>query len=145
FCTINIRRVLLNQERGILLKILTIFNELDINVEHVPSGIDSLSVIVRGSEFSLEDEMVLRDRLQIELGMNDIEVTRNLAVIMIVGEGMRDSVGVIARASHAIARENISIEVILSDYHEISCIFMMSKHEMNRAMHGLYSEFFLSG
>ncbi len=145
FCTINIRRVLLNQERGILLKILTIFNELDINVEHVPSGIDSLSIIVRGSEFSLEDEMVLRDRLQIELGMDDIEVTRNLAVIMIVGEGMRDSVGVIARASHAIARENISIEVILSDYHEISCIFMMSKHEMNRAMHGLYSEFFLSG
>ncbi|MDD4324159.1 MAG: aspartate kinase [Eubacteriales bacterium] len=142
FCTINIRRVLLNQERGILLRILTIFNELDINVEHVPSGIDSLSVIVRGTEFTLEDELVLRDRLQLELGMNDIEVTRNLAVIMIVGEGMRDTVGVIARAAAAIARENISIEVIMSDYHEISCIFMMSKYEMNRAMHGLYNEFF---
>lgn len=142
FCTINIRRVLLNQERGILLKILTVFNELDINVEHVPSGIDSLSVIVRGSEFSLEDELLLRNRLQIELGIDDLDVTRNLAIIMIVGEGMRDTVGVIARATNAIARENISIEVVLSDYHEISCIFMMSKYEMNRAMHGLYNEFF---
>ncbi len=142
FCTINIRRVLLNQERGILLKILTIFNELDINIEHVPTGIDSLSIIVRGTEFSLEDEVVLRGRLQVDLGMDDIEVTRNLAIVMIVGEGMRDTVGVIARATEAIARENISIEVILSDYHEISCIFMMSKYEMTRAMHGLYNEFF---
>ncbi|NLC39416.1 MAG: aspartate kinase, partial [Clostridiaceae bacterium] len=142
FCTINIRRVLLNQERGILLKILTIFNELDINIEHVPTGIDSLSIIVRGTEFSLEDEVVLRGRLQVDLGMDDIEVTRNLAIVMIVGEGMRDTVGVIARATEAIARENISIEVIMSDYHEISCIFMMSKYEMIRAMHGLYNEFF---
>ena len=61
---------------------------------------------------------------------------------MIVGEGMRDTVGVIARASEAIARESISIEVIMSDYHEISCIFMMSRYEMIRAMHGLYNEFF---
>lgn len=142
FCTINIRRVLLNQERGILLKILSIFNELDINIEHVPTGIDSLSIIVSQDEFSLEDELILRDRLNLDLGINDLEVMRNLAIIMIVGEGMRDSVGVIARASNAIAKENISIEVILSDYHEISCLFMMSKHEMNRALHGLYKEFF---
>ncbi|MFA6690483.1 MAG: ACT domain-containing protein, partial [Saccharofermentanales bacterium] len=92
--------------------------------------------------FSLEDELLLRNRLQIELGIDDLDVTRNLAIIMIVGEGMRDTVGVIARATNAIARENISIEVVLSDYHEISCIFMMSKYEMNRAMHGLYNEFF---
>lgn len=147
FCIVNLQRVLINREVGILAEILTVFAENKINVEHVPSGIDSLSIIVRGEQFSLEDEQIVRERLRTELGFENenIEVVRNLSVVMIVGEGMCDTVGVIARATHAIAEENISLEVILSDYHEISCLFIMSRYERSRAIHALYREFFEKG
>lgn len=145
FCTINIRRILINREIGILGKILMIFAELGINVHHVPTGIDSVSIVVKEEFFSLEQELVLRKRLQAELGLEQVTVVRQLSVVMLVGEGMRDTVGVMARATTALAREKISVEVVMLDYFEISMLFMMREYEKVRAVSALYREFFPPG
>lgn len=142
FCTINLRRVLINQEIGILSRILAIFAELDINVHHVPTGIDSVSVVVKEAHFPLEKELVLRHRLKAELAFDQVTVVRQLSVVMLVGEGMRDTIGVIAQASAALAREQISIEMVLLDYFEISMLFMMRRYEKKRAVTALYKSFF---
>ncbi|HZK42155.1 MAG TPA: hypothetical protein VFD14_04195, partial [Clostridia bacterium] len=55
----------------------------------------------------------------------------------------RDTIGVIARASAALAREQISIEMVLLDYFEISMLFMMRHYEKTRAVKALYKTFFL--
>ncbi|NLA82114.1 MAG: aspartate kinase [Clostridiaceae bacterium] len=143
FCTINLRRVLINQEVGILSRILAIFAQLGINVHHVPTGIDSVSIVVREDHFPLEQELVLRHRLKTELGFEEVTVVRQMSVVMLVGEGMRDTIGVIARASTALAKEKISIEMVLLDYFEISMLFMMRHYEKTRAVQALYKTFFL--
>lgn len=142
FCTINLRRVLINQEIGILSRILSIFSELGINVHHVPTGIDSVSVVVKEDHFPLERELVLRHRLNSELGFDQVTVVRQLSIVMLVGEGMRDTVGVMSRATTAMAKEQISIEMVLLDYFEISMLFMMRHYEKQRAVIALYREFF---
>ncbi len=143
FCSINLRRILINQEIGILAKILTIFSELGINVHHVPTGIDSVSVIVKEAYFPLEQELVLRHRLAAELELTQVTVVRQMSIVMLVGEGMRDTTGVMARASAALAKEKISIEVAMLDYFEIRMLFMMRQYEKLRAVSVLYNEFFL--
>ncbi len=142
FCSVNMRRVLINQEIGILSKILSVFADLGINVHHVPTGIDSVSIVVREEQFPLDLELVLRQRLKDELGLDQIIVVRQLSIIMLVGEGMRDTVGVMARATTAMAREQISVEMVLLDYFEISMLFMMRHYEKQRAVLALYREFF---
>ncbi len=87
--------------------------------------------------------MVLRHRLKTELGFEEVTVVRQMSVVMLVGEGMRDTIGVIARASTALAREKISIEMVLLDYFEISMLFMMRHYEKTRAVKALYKTFFL--
>lgn len=142
FCSVNMRRILINQEIGILSRILTIFAELGINVHHVPTGIDSVSIIVREDQLPLEIELALRQRLSRELNLHQVTVVRQLSIVMLVGEGIRDTVGVMARAATAMAREKISVEMVVLDYFEISVVFLMRHYEKQRAVSALYREFF---
>lgn len=141
FCSVNMRRILINQEIGILSRILTIFAELGINVHHVPTGIDSVSIIVREDQLPLEIELALRQRLSRELNLHQVTVVRQLSIVMLVGEGIRDTVGVMARATTAMAREKISVEMVVLDYFEISVVFLMRHYEKQRAVSALYREF----
>lgn len=145
FCSVNLRRILINQEVGILSKILTIFAELGINVHHVPTGIDSVSIVIREEQLPLEIELALRQRLDRELGLRQVTVVRQLSIIMLVGEGIRDTVGVMARAMTAMAKEQISVEMVILDYFEISMVFLMRHYERQRAVSALYREFFENG
>lgn len=142
FCSVNMRRILINREIGILSRILAIFAELGINVHHVPTGIDSVSIIVREEQLPLEIELALRQRLDRELNINQVNVVRQLSIITLVGEGMRDTVGVMARATTALASEQISVEMVVLDYFEISMSFLMRHYEKQRAVSALYREFF---
>ncbi len=144
FCSVNLRRILINQEIGILGKILAIFAELGINVHHVPSGIDSVSIIVREEQLPLEIELALRQRLSRELKLHQVTVVRQLSIVMLVGEGIRDTVGVMARATTAMAKEKISVEMVILDHFEISMLFLMRHYEKQRAVSALYCEFFES-
>ncbi|NLZ99454.1 MAG: aspartate kinase [Clostridiaceae bacterium] len=142
FVALSLRRVLINQEIGILHRILRFFVDESINVHHVPTGIDSVSIIVRDDALTLEKEQRIRERLEDELGISDVIVTRGLAIIIMVGEGIRDDVDVLAKATCALAEERISIETVILDYFEISLIFMVRDHDKTRAVSALYRTFF---
>jgi len=142
FVALSLRRVLINQEIGILYHILRFFVDESINVHHVPTGIDSLSIIVRDEDLTLEKEQRIRERLKHELGISDVIVTRGLAIIMLVGEGIRDNVDILAKATGALAEERISIETVILDYFEISLIFMVRDYDKTRAASALYRTFF---
>lgn len=142
FVALSLHRVLINQEIGILYRILRFFVDELINVHHVPTGIDSVSIIVRDEDLTLEKEQRIRERLLNELGISDVIVTRGLAIIMLVGEGIRDNVDVLAKATGALAEERISIETVILDYFEISLIFMVRTNDKTRAVSALYRTFF---
>ncbi|NMA17391.1 MAG: aspartate kinase [Clostridiaceae bacterium] len=142
FVALSLRRVLINQEIGILYRILRFFVDESINVHHVPTGIDSVSIIVRDEDLTLEKEQRIRERLKEELDISDVIVTRGLAIIMMVGEGIRDNIDVLAEATCALAEERINIETVILDYFEISLIFMVRAHDKTRAVSALYRTFF---
>jgi aspartate kinase len=101
-----------------------------------------VSIIVRDDALTLEKEQRIRERLEDELGISDVIVTRGLAIIIMVGEGIRDDVDVLAKATCALAEERISIETVILDYFEISLIFMVRDHDKTRAVSALYRTFF---
>jgi aspartate kinase len=72
-----------------------------ISFEHAPSGIDDMSVIIRESNLPLEKEKLVMERIQHELNPDLISIHRNLAMIMVVGEGLVRTIGVAQKATAA--------------------------------------------
>ena len=142
FISINISKLLMNGEIGFGRRVLQIIENEDISFEHIPSGIDNISVILKEKFVTAEKETRIVNRIKEELNVDDVSIRRNLAMIMLVGEGMLHSVGTTARASAALARANINIEIINQGASEVSLMFGIDKKDAEEGVRALYREFF---
>ncbi|MGQ9632447.1 MAG: aspartate kinase [bacterium] len=142
FCIIYLSKYLMNREIGFGRRLLQILEEENLSYEHTPSGIDNISVILREKQFDLDTEARVVQRIRDELEVDDIAVERDLALIMIVGEGMRHTVGIAARATGALARAGVNIEMINQGSSEISMMFGVKATDNVKAVRALYREFF---
>ena len=144
FCSIYVSKYLMNREIGFGRKLLQILEELELSYEHVPSGIDDLTVILRQTQLDSELEGIITNRIKEELQADEVKVEHNLSLIMIVGEGMRSNVGTVARASKALANAGINIEMVNQGSSEVSMMFGVKEPHEKRAVAALYNEFFTS-
>ena len=142
FCTLNMSKYLMNREIGFAMKVLQIIADEGISIEHMPSGIDSLSIIIRSSELSEDKERRIMDRIRLELLVDEISVKRDLSIVMIVGEAMAKTVGTTARAAGALSKAGINLEIINQGASEISVMFGVRDEYCNYAVRELYKEFF---
>ncbi|WP_312110593.1 aspartate kinase [Brevibacillus reuszeri] len=142
FCSIYVSKYLMNKEIGFGRKLLQILEEEGLSYEHTPSGIDNISVILRERDMTAEMEQRIVARIQTELEAEDIAIQHGLALVMIVGEGMRRSVGTTARATTALAVAKINLEMINQGSSEVSMMFGVKAEEADRAVIALYHEFF---
>ena len=142
FCTIFASKYLMNREIGFGRRFLQIFEEEGLSFEHMPSGVDNISIILREKDMDASTEKRALNRIKMELGANDITVERDLALIVIVGEGMRYAVGVAAKATRALSDAGVNIEMINQGSSEISIMFGVKATDRNRAIHSLYKAFF---
>ena len=142
FCTLNMSKYLMNREVGFALKVLQILADEKIPFEHMPSGIDSLSIVLRRDVFTPDKEKIVTRRLVKELGIEKISVDRSLAIVMIVGEAMARTVGVTARACTALSKAGVNLEIINQGSSEISVMFGVREEYCNYAVKELYKEFF---
>jgi aspartate kinase len=142
FCSIYVSKYLMNREIGFGRRLLQIFEEEALSYEHTPSGIDNISVILQGEQFDQAIERYVVHRIKTELAVDDTAVERHLALIMIVGEGMRHTVGIAARATGALARANVNIEMINQGSSEVSMMFGVKEADTVEAVKALYQEFF---
>lgn len=142
FCSLNISEYLLNRRVGIVRDILDILAEEGVSFEHMPSSIDSISIILRDENFSKAKEETIIRRLQEELELETVEVVRGLALVMLVGEAMADTVGVTSRAVNCLSAASISLEMIIQDHSEMSVIFVVDGKFCNYAIETLYYEYF---
>ncbi|NLO34807.1 MAG: aspartate kinase [Clostridiaceae bacterium] len=142
FCSLNMSKYLMNREIGFALKVLQILADEQISFEHMPSGIDSLSIIMRKDYFTPEKEQIITKRLAAELGIEKVAVNRNLAIVIIVGEAMARTVGVTARAANALSKAGVNLEIINQGSSEISVMFGVREEYCNYAVKELYKEFF---
>jgi aspartate kinase len=142
FCTIFVSKYLMNREVGFGRKFLQVFEEEALSYEHMPSGIDNLSIILREDGFDAEKEAHVLKRIREELKVDDVSVERGLALVMIVGEAMRFTVGIAARATRALADAGINIEMINQGSSEISLMFGVKADQSQEAVAALYNQFF---
>ncbi len=143
FCYLHISQYLMNKKVGFVYRVLKILNELEIPFEHMPSGIDSITIVMRNSVFTQEKEAMVRRRLNDELGVTSINVVRGLAMVMLVGAAMAQTVGVMSRAASALGRAGINMELISQGASELSIIIGIREEYCQYAVKELYHEFFL--
>ena len=142
FCSLTLGKYLMNREVGFAMRVLQILADEGISFDHMPSGIDSLSIVMRSVNLPPEKETAIMHRLVEELGVESVFVTRGLAIVMIVGAAMARTVGVTARAATALARAGVNLELINQGASEISVMFGVREEFCDFAVRELYKEFF---
>ncbi|MHA6251020.1 aspartate kinase [Oceanobacillus sp. CAU 1775] len=143
FCSLYVSKYLLNREIGFGRKLLSIFEDEGVSFEHAPSGIDNMSVVFRESNFPKEKEERILKRIKEELNPDTVSISRGIAIIMIVGEGLVNSVGVANRATTAFAKANVNIEMINQGSSEVSMMFGIQADDMEKAIRSLYHHYFI--
>lgn len=142
FSTIFVSKFLMNRELGFGKNLLNILVEENVSFEHAPSGIDDMSVIVRSHQLTKEKEETLISRIKHELNADTVSITHGLAIIMLVGEGMGRRINVAAKATKALGNANINIEMINQGSSEVSMMFGIREHDLEKAVRELHKEFF---
>lgn len=142
FLTITITKYLMNHEIGFLMNLLKIFTEAGVSIEHMPSGIDSVTVIARKKYFTPEKEQIIINRIKNELRADEVHIEKDLAIVMIVGQAMAQSVGIMARAASALSSAGINLKIVNQGASEISMMFGVSEAYCDYAVRVLYKELF---
>lgn len=142
FCSVYVSKYLMNREIGFGRKLLQILEDYGLSYEHTPSGIDDISVIMREKQIEAAAEEEIVKRIYSELAADNVVIQHDLAMIMIVGEGMRHNVGTTARAASALAHAGVNIEMINQGSSEVSMMFGVKGVDEVKAVQALYKEFF---
>ena len=141
FATITVDKYLMNHQVGFLADLLKIFAEEGLSIDHIPSGIDTVTIVLRKKYFTQEKEERIVNRIEKELGAK-CKVDRDLAIVMIVGEAMANSVGIMARAATALSNAGINLRIVNQGASEISMMFGVSESYCSYAVRVLYKELF---
>lgn len=143
FTAISVKDYLMNRQVGYIRKLLQIFENHQVSVEHMPSGIDNISIIVRGKNLGgkTKTEQLLED-INDQLEPEWVEIEENLALLVIVGEGMEYTVGLANKATKALTENGINIRMMNQGSSESSMVFAVKMSEYQKALNAVYNEYF---
>ena len=142
FCNLYVDKYMMNREVGFGRRLLQILEDEGVSYEHMPSGIDNVSVVLKESEFNEECEERVIKRIYAEMIPDAVEVERGHAVVMVVGEGMHYTVGLASKATTALAEGGVNIEMMNQGSSEISMVFGVKAEQRAKAVRVLYKAFF---
>lgn len=140
FSVITIIKDMMNSELGFVRRVLEVFEDNDVSFEHVPSGIDTMSVIVSSSSLEGKRERLL-NQLNRMTRADSVTIDDGLALIAVVGRGMVKSRGVAARIFDAISRAGVNIRMIDHGSCELNIIIGVEEDDFPIALRAIYSEF----
>jgi len=140
FCGVQVEKAMLNGEIGFIARILDIFAECGVSIEHCPTGIDTVTVIADSAGFNAHRDEVL-DKIQTQLQPESLLVEDDLAMIAVVGHGMVAARGVAARIFRAVADAGINIRMIDQGSSELNVILGVDGADFDEAIRSLYREF----
>ena len=141
FTTIFIKKSMMNGEIGFCRKVLSVLEYYGINMEHMPTGIDTMSLIVADTEIENNLEEIL-DKIRGKVNPDLMYVYKNISLIAIVGHGMSNQLGTAAKVFTALANANINVKMIDQGSSEINIIVGVNSDDMNRAISAIYHAFF---
>lgn len=143
FAAITIEKAMMNSEIGFCRKVLQVFEENEISIEHMPSGIDTMTIFVHKDEFEEKEQNVL-SAIHKAVSPDHIELESDLALIAIVGRGMRATRGTAGRIFSALAHAHINVKMIDQGSSELNIIVGVRHDEFKNAIRALYEIFVLT-
>ena len=142
FCNICVDKYCMNREVGFCLRLLQILESEGVSYEHMPSGVDSVSVIIHSDNFDSAKEKRVVQRIKRELTPDEVVVQHDLAILMIVGEGMCFSAGMLAKVTQSLASAGINLSMVNQGASEISVMLAIRAECRSDAVRALYHTFF---
>ncbi|MBD5584667.1 MAG: aspartate kinase [Clostridia bacterium] len=142
FTVIFIEKSHMNAEVGFICKVLGILVEAGISVEHIPSGIDTMSLVIESSHLPADKLQTVLEEIKKAVAPDFIRVIEDIALIATVGHGMSSSVGTSARLFNAIASANINIKMIDQGSSELNIIVGVKNDDYEKCIRAIYREFF---
>ena len=143
FCSINIEKSMMNSEVGFGRKVLQVFEDQGISFEHVPSGIDTMTIYVHQDEFEEKEQQILAG-IHKAVDPDHIELESDLALIAIVGRGMKSTRGTAGRIFSALAHAHINVKMIDQGSSELNIIVGVRHDDFKNAIKALYEIFVLT-
>lgn len=143
FASITVEKAMMNSEIGFCRKVLQVFEANDISIEHMPSGIDTMTIFVHKDEFEEKEQQVLAG-IHKEVDPDHIELESDLALIAIVGRGMRATRGTAGRIFSALAHAHINVKMIDQGSSELNIIVGVRHDDFKNAIRALYEIFVLT-
>ena len=140
FCSIVIDKAMMNSEIGFGRKVLEVLEKNNISFEHLPSGIDTMTVYVHQSEFQ-EREQAIISGIHRAVHPDSIDLESDLALIAIVGRGMRSNLGVAARIFAALSHARINVKMIDQGSREMNVIIGIRDEDFENAIRAIYDVF----
>lgn len=142
FTVIFIEKSHMNSEIGFVRKVLSVLERFGVSVEHIPTGIDTMSVVIETEQlknFKLEQ---ILEGIRNDADPDIIRVIENVALIATVGHGMSSSIGTSARLFKALAQANVNVKMIDQGSSELNIIVAVKNEEMENCIKAIYHEFF---
>ena len=140
FCAVNIEKDMMNSEIGFGRKVLQAFEENGISFEHVPSGIDTMTVFVHQDEFMHKEQKVVAGIHRLA-NPDSIDIESDLALIAVVGRGMKSMRGTAGRVFSALAHAHINVKMIDQGSSELNIIIGVANEDFETAIQAIYTIF----
>ncbi len=140
FCTVLISKALMNSEVGFGRKVLQAFEENGISFEHMPSGIDTMTIVVHEDEFMHKEQRVV-SAIHRMAQPDSIEIESDLALIAVVGRGMKSMRGTAGRIFSALAHAQVNVRMIDQGSSELNIIIGVNNEDFEIAVRAIYDIF----
>ncbi|MCI8951415.1 MAG: aspartate kinase [Lachnospiraceae bacterium] len=140
FCSINIEKAMMNAEVGFGRKVLEVFEHFGISFEHMPSGIDTMTVLVHQSEFEEYEQSVIAG-IHRAVEPDFLEMESDLALVAVVGRGMKASRGTAGRIFSALAHARINVKMIDQGSSELNIIIGVKNSDFEASIKAIYDIF----
>ena len=140
FASITVEKAMMNSEVGFCKKVLEVFDGNDISIEHMPSGIDTMTIFVHQDEFEEKEQKVIAG-IHRAVEPDFLELESDLALIAVVGRGMRATRGTSGRIFSALAHANVNVKMIDQGSSELNIIIGVRNHDFETAVNAIYDIF----
>ena len=140
FCSINIEKAMMNSEIGFVKKILDILYRNNVPFEHIPSGIDTMSIVLYSEAIAGKEDLII-SQIRKEVNPDHIEIEHNIALLAVVGRRMYKTRGTAARVFAALSHARINVKMIDQGSSEMNIIVGIGESDFEDAIRCIYSIF----
>ena len=142
FTTILIKKSLMNAEIGFVRKVLSVLENYNISLEHIPTGIDTMSLIIPDNELIDGIEFELIEKIRGKVNPDYIYIYKDISLLAIVGHGMNNQTGTAAKIFTALADAKINVKMIDQGSSELNIIVGVNTADLEKAINAIYHAFF---